>query len=92
MVISGWDLLILEDGTGSVVVHCDGPPPRTLPVGPLPAQEARRLAEWLCRGGATHAEEVRAHVHAGTRQRATGSSRKTSAVVRRSPVASRPLE
>jgi len=64
-LINGWDLLILKDGTALLLLHGEragDPTPRIVPVGPLPAAEARRVADWLCRGGAMDTEEVRRHV------------------------------
>ena len=65
MHITGWDLLILKDGTASLLLYGErpgDPTPQAMPVGPLPAAEARRLADWLCRGGTTDAEQVRRRV------------------------------
>ena len=65
MLVTGWDLLILKDGTASLWLYAeqpDNPIPRAVPVGPLPASDARRLADWLYKSGRIDTEEVRRHV------------------------------
>ena len=65
MHITGWDVLIYTDGTASLVLYgCragDAAPPCE-PVGPMPAAEARRMADWLRKGGATDSQQVRERV------------------------------
>ncbi len=62
MLIYGWDVLVYTDGTASLLLYGDragdpSPPAETL--GPMPAAEAHRLADWLCRSGCMDTEEVR---------------------------------
>jgi hypothetical protein len=76
MLINGWDLLILKDGTASLWLYCEqpgNPMPRAVPVGPLPAAEARRVAHWLCKSGPVDSAEVRRQV--GRPERAGGAPR-----------------
>lgn len=61
MLIDGWDLLILKDGAATLLLYGrrpGDPTPRAEPVGPLPAEAARRLAGWMCKSGPVDAEEV----------------------------------
>ena len=65
MRINGWDVLIYTDGTASLVLYGGRPDdaaPPAVPVGPLPAAEARRVADWLRRSGTTDTEDVCDHV------------------------------
>jgi hypothetical protein len=76
MLVTGWDLLILSNGTASLWLYGEqpgNPTPRAVPVGPLPAGDARRVVDWLCKRGRTDTEEVRRHV--GRLERAGAATR-----------------
>ena len=65
MLVTGWDLLILNNGTASLWLYGEqpgNPTPRAVPVGPLPAAEARRVLDWMCKSGPIDTEEGRRHV------------------------------
>ncbi|HVS39167.1 MAG TPA: hypothetical protein VMS17_26655 [Gemmataceae bacterium] len=65
MLINGWDVLIWRDGSALLWLYCDqpgNPTPRAVPVGPLSAADARRVAGWLSKSGPVDSDEVRRRV------------------------------
>jgi hypothetical protein len=65
MPVTGWDLLVLNDGTALLLLYAERSgdvTPEAVPIGPLPTAEARRLADWMCTRGWVDAEEVHRHV------------------------------